>query len=145
VRSLPALDSRSVPTEKTRTGKTIFILYALLRRLEHCLPTAIQFTEEYFVLFDENGAWKYPSSLYYHRVIPSGSWALVNSGYRLTAPGPALFSKDTVLVQTTSPAPRRWKEWKKQHSAKIYVMQLWDLEEIEILLYVFHVADVFPD
>jgi hypothetical protein len=97
------------------------------------------------VLFDENGARKYPSSLYYHRVIPSGSWALVNSGYRLMAPGPALFGKDIVLVQTTSPVPRRWKEWKKQHSAHLYVMQIWDTEEIEILLYVFHVAAVLRD
>jgi hypothetical protein len=118
------------------SGKTTFIVYALLRRLHRCQPTVVQFTESHFVLFDETGAHRFPSSYAYCHKIPSGAWALADSGQMLVEPGSALFRDPVVLVQTTSPAARRWKEWTKQHSANLYLMQLWDPLEIEILLYV---------
>jgi hypothetical protein len=96
------------------------------------------------VLFDKSGAHRFPTFVGYNVKIPPGSWVLVDSGRKLVEPGAALFRRDTVLVQTTLPAARRWKAWKKYHSAYIYVMQLWNPEEIEILLYVFHIADIFP-
>jgi len=37
-------------------GKSTFLLYLLLHRLENRLPTAVQFGAEYYFIFDKQGA-----------------------------------------------------------------------------------------
>ncbi|KAJ7117285.1 hypothetical protein C8R46DRAFT_1152437 [Mycena filopes] len=41
-------------------GKTAFLVYLLLHRMERRMPTAVQVTKDAFYIFDELGATKYP-------------------------------------------------------------------------------------
>ena len=67
-----------------------------------------------------------------------GMWALVDSNNGLVGPSPRLTNPNRkfYVVQTTSPKPVRWKEWRKQKMAKLVVMAPFSWEEMYIIGYV---------
>ncbi|KAI0807000.1 hypothetical protein C8Q74DRAFT_1187716, partial [Fomes fomentarius] len=112
-------------------GKSTFLMYLLLHRLQHCLPTAIQFTKDVFILFDANGA-----TLHNTAALPSPPcliekcWALSDSNADAVRPCGAFLNSEARIIQTTSPLHGRWKEWHKQRRGEIVFVALPTLLEI---------------
>ena len=93
---------------------------------------ALQINVDHFVLFDEGGIRKHGKHDDF--AIPKGTWTLSDS--QSFEPCTAFQYSEGHLLHTSSPAQDRWKEWVKQLSAKVYVMDVWSLEEFRTLLYV---------
>ncbi|KAF5326141.1 hypothetical protein D9611_000836 [Ephemerocybe angulata] len=117
--------------------KSAFLLYLLLHRLERKLPTAVQFSPDEYIIFDEEGANTIPS-------IPLGSfrdrmrldkcWALTDSSINLTRPSDLFLGTPEVLIQTSSPKPREWRRWVDQTMACTLVSELPSMLEITAIL-----------
>jgi hypothetical protein len=116
-------------------GKTTFLLYLLLSRLERQLPTAIQVSPEEYFIFDDNGAMSYASG-------PRGGgagrlsqcWGLTDSNANLERPTTIFMSQTRCLIQTTSPQVRWWKEWAKQRQATRLITSLPKVLEIGAIM-----------
>jgi hypothetical protein len=113
----------NLPLRPLASGKTYFSLFVLLNRLSLGLPTAVQYTEDACILFTDSGPAVYDDS---STDLPSGTWALSDSNKGSGEPC-LLFQRspeDVFVVQTTSPQPHRYKEWKKQRDGvRMYVME----------------------
>ena len=113
-------------------GKTTFLYYVLLLRLELKLPTAVQLgTQEYFI-FDESGAVVRPINVRDPRL--KKCWALTGSNIHVTQPCEIFMSMASLVVQTTSPKPERWKEWTKQMYGLWVVVDPPSVSEIAAIL-----------
>jgi hypothetical protein len=108
----------------------------LIRRLQNKLPTAIQWSPDIFVLFDDQGAHLYGTAGGMRDRLPRDAWALSDSSASLTQPCNAFMESEALLIQTTSPASHRWKAWAEDLDANIFVMDVWTQDEIYALLYV---------
>ncbi|KAI0750632.1 hypothetical protein C8Q80DRAFT_521611 [Daedaleopsis nitida] len=103
-------------------GKTCFLLYLLLHRLERKLPTAIQFDADSYIIFDEQGVQVNRSRSRDDRRLRE-CCALVDSNADVGQPCSAFLSVARRIVQATSPKREAWKEWSKQwERAFEYVM-----------------------
>jgi response regulator RpfG family c-di-GMP phosphodiesterase len=79
----------------------------------------------------------YKTNSIYASVIPEGAWTLSDSfGEAQLEPCAAFKHSKAHIVHTSSPASSRWKEWVKQLGAIRYIMDVWSLEELQVLLYV---------
>ena len=103
-------------------GKTVFLIYLLLYRLQRMLPTAIQLSNDNYVLFDADGAtiydpraWWYPDQQY---------WALADSNEELIIPCVAIQNSGARVIQACPPKPQTWKEWIKQNLGDVVVSDL---------------------
>jgi hypothetical protein len=65
------------------------------------------------------------------------TWALSSSSELVIEPCAAFTHSKALIIQATSPAERRWKHWAKEHSARMYVMDVWTKAEVHALLYAF--------
>ncbi|KAF6748261.1 hypothetical protein DFP72DRAFT_579937 [Ephemerocybe angulata] len=115
-------------------GKTAFLLYLLLHRLECKLPTAIQSSSMCYIIFDEEGA---------TRVAPADDdrrlakcWALTDSNAYTTIPcAPFLLPRGPpMLIQAALPKPSLWKQWVQQSEACVIVSDLPTTMEIAATL-----------
>ena len=106
----------------------------LIRRLEEQKPTAIQFFPGDFLLFGPDGVKYYPDSGLYVHMIPPDAWALSDSTRGLPQPSVALEFSAAKVILASSPAETRWKEWKKQTCAGVYVMDIWNNGELGALV-----------
>lgn len=113
-------------------GKTTFLLYLLLYRLQRCCPTAIQLDPDYFFIFDNHGA-KY-SHTNDHNPRLRDCWALTDSNARVIQPCAAFLSLAKCVVQTSSPRRERWKEWLKQKMGMRIISELPTALEIGAIL-----------
>ncbi|KAJ7668744.1 hypothetical protein DFH06DRAFT_982408 [Mycena polygramma] len=97
-------------------GKTTFLIYLLLHRLQHRLPTAVQVDYNNFFVFDENGATVYDA----HARVPEAStrlqrcWALCDSNGLVPQPCASIQAHAHRIILTASPNPNRWKQMRKQ-------------------------------
>ncbi|THH23268.1 hypothetical protein EUX98_g7906 [Antrodiella citrinella] len=87
-----------VATGHQGIGKTLSLIYLLLHRLEHRLPTAIQLGKV-VVCFDDKGATTHDPNA--ERDL-TGYWALTDSNHLITTPSSILMKSD-LIVQTSSP------------------------------------------
>jgi len=113
-------------------GKSTFLYYVLLRRLEDKLPTAVQLTQRHYYIFDGSGAVVRPSSFFDSRL--SECWALTDSNANVTQPCEAFQSKALRIIQATSPKPARWNEWYKQRSGMWVIVDPPSVPEIAAIL-----------
>jgi len=97
------------------------------------MPTAIQFFSHGFLLFGSDGVQYLDPSESYGLRIPQGAWALSDSGVTLQKPSEAFQNAEAKVILASSPAETRWKEWQKQSSASLYLMDLWDNSELGAL------------
>jgi hypothetical protein len=91
------------------SGKTTFLIYLLLRRLEQRLPTAIQLDASRFFIFDQFGA-----SMHRPSDLPARLWdciALVDSNDDVTRPCLAIRRQARFIVCATSPDPEQYWSW----------------------------------
>jgi hypothetical protein len=109
-------------------GKSTFLFYLLLYRLERNLPTAVQLNADYYFIFDEQGAAVFPLSFPDPRL--RECWALTDSDEFVTQPCVAFtrFAKRVIL--TSLPKPDRWKEWIKQTEGSCIISDLPSVPEI---------------
>ncbi|KAF8520015.1 hypothetical protein BU17DRAFT_47299 [Hysterangium stoloniferum] len=117
-------------------GKTLFLLYLLVRRLEEQEPVALQIDPNEFVLFKEGGVSRHSGGTYSANVIPKGAWTLSDSWGQQLEPCNAFQSPRAHVIHTSSPSSRRWKDWVKRLTARRYIMDIWSLEELRTLFIV---------
>jgi hypothetical protein len=109
------------------------MIFVLLSRLSHGLPTAIQFNKE-FVLFTDQGPTEHPGDRPF--VFPDHTWALADSNAGTVIPCFAFCNSPPriFVLQTTSPLVSRYKEWQKQRrGTKMYVMECITLGELKAI------------
>ncbi|KAH9930687.1 uncharacterized protein B0H18DRAFT_1093567 [Fomitopsis serialis] len=106
-------------------GKTTFLLYLLLHRLERRLPTAVQLSPHFYNIFDEEGATA--------RAI-NKCWALSDSNTDIVMPCAPFRNRAKFVIQATSPRPERWKEWLKQKMGRLVISALPKVLEIGAIL-----------
>ncbi|KAH9921157.1 uncharacterized protein B0H18DRAFT_880418 [Fomitopsis serialis] len=119
----------------TGTGKSVFLLYLLLHRLEQRLPTAIQFrTTELYVFEDTQAYMVRPESI--EELQLPGFWILVDSNADVVAPSDCLCSCGAArLVHAASPNAKRWEEWTKgEYNIESIVSRLPTLTEIGMII-----------
>ncbi|KAF9237894.1 hypothetical protein BU15DRAFT_75695 [Melanogaster broomeanus] len=115
-------------------GKTFFLIYALVERLRKKQPTAFQYFPSIFLLFTENGVTTHSTDDIQALKVWHGIWALSDSNLDTIWPAIAFRSTPNVCtIQATSPDAKRWKEWRKQHRACLYIMDNWTVEELSAL------------
>ena len=118
-------------------GKTTFLFYLLLYRLEHELPTAVQLNGEYYFIFDKHGATIHPvkqEAVQQEDERLKECWALADSNAYVIQPCRVFSTKAGRIIQTTSPKLERWKEWKKQVRGTLVVADLPSVPEIAAIL-----------
>ncbi|KZV66098.1 hypothetical protein PENSPDRAFT_755960 [Peniophora sp. CONT] len=121
-----------VVTGQPGIGKTTFLLFLLLHRLERKQATALQVNSDYYLIFDAEGVVAVPISPLDDgdRLEKSRCWALVDSNEDVMIPCRRLRKHALRVVQTTSPKIERRQDWGKQHGARLYIMDLPDAMEI---------------
>jgi hypothetical protein len=92
--------------------------------------------DDNFLVFQANGVSMH--SLHARAdCIPEGSWALSDSNSQNQQPCSAFLSaatqQRTWIVQATSPLEERWKDWGKEYSANLFVMEPFSVLEIAAL------------
>jgi hypothetical protein len=112
----------------------MFLLYLLLHRLEHRLPTAVQIGHIEYIIFDEEGAKIVPLATKDMRL--AKCWALTNGNANVARPCENFRALAQVAIQVSSPKLERWKEWIKQIAGTRVVSELPTVLEITAILYV---------
>jgi len=115
-------------------GKTTFLFYLLLYRLENKLPTAVQFGPNRYILFDEDGAIEYSLPEPYRNPRLRKCWALTDSNNLIYQPCPEFQLIAKVVILISSPRPERWKEWRKQAGAYLRISDLPSVPEIAAIV-----------
>ncbi|KZV75278.1 hypothetical protein PENSPDRAFT_571721 [Peniophora sp. CONT] len=115
-------------------GMTTFLLFLLLHRLENELPTALQLNSRYYFIFDAHGVLTLPINAIDEDDRLDECWALVDSNFDVASPCGVLIDNAKRVIQTTSPKVERWKEWRKQVRAKLYIMGLPNVMEIAAIV-----------
>jgi hypothetical protein len=109
-------------------GKTTFLFYLLLYRLERKLPTAIQLGALHYFIFDEQGAKVHSLSESDPRL--EKCWALTDSNDVVSQPCEVFKARAERAILTSSPKPERWKEWIKQKNGYCIISDLPSVPEI---------------
>jgi hypothetical protein len=113
-------------------GKSTFLFYLLLHRLEKRLPTAVQLRAEQYLLFDEEGPTTYPISATPKRL--RACWALVDSNSHVSLPCSAFGAYAQRVFLMTCPKPERWRGWSKRHEGLLIIMDLPTVPEIAAIV-----------
>jgi len=109
-------------------GKSIFLFYLLLRRLEKRRPTAVQLDLHGYFFFDKEGATFYRFTTYNPKL--DKCWALADSNQFAQQPCEPFQRLAECTIQMSSPRPDRWKEWMKETDGLHFVMDLPTVPEI---------------
>ncbi|KAK7025328.1 hypothetical protein VNI00_016110 [Paramarasmius palmivorus] len=118
-----------VVTGQPGIGKTTFLLYLLLHRLEHKAPTAIQFSDTKFFIFNEQGAFPYTARDELEEggtisAMLGNCWALVDSN--ATVPQPCeLFQAQAKRLIQVSPPNATSKERRLDFSSTLPLVRKW--------------------
>jgi hypothetical protein len=119
-------------------GKSVFLLWLLVRRLAHRLPTVLQVTESFALLFHKTGiseltglkgdpgyaAFKF-SPDYRSRI-----WVLADSNESLLKPA-IIFRHDSPFFMVNAVSPRsEHLDWLKKVNYEDFYMKTWSLSEI---------------
>lgn len=120
-------------TDLLDSGKSLFLRYALAHAIKAQIPVAWCADSTLFYFFDSNGV----SHRVYNHVPLGCKLALFDTVTGLESPVAAFYGPDrgVFVIQATSPKLTRWKEWSKQAKAEIWVMDIWDPQEIASMRY----------
>ncbi|KAJ7223068.1 hypothetical protein GGX14DRAFT_540146 [Mycena pura] len=120
--AIPLPHWAAVVTGHPGIGKTMFLVYLLLCRLESKSPTAVQVDNDQYYIFDEQGV-----SIFRLNQFPTRlrrCWALVDSNESVVSPCTPCTRMAEYVVLTTLPEPSRWKTWLKYRGGEIIVSEL---------------------
>ena len=113
-------------------GKTTFLYWLLLHRLENRLPTAVQTSSEEYFIFDEQGAICHSTKHKDSRL--EKCWALVDSNAKVHQPCDRFLNTAYRVIQASSPKAQRWKEWIKQKRGQRITSDLPSVPEIAVIV-----------
>lgn len=113
-------------------GKSAFLFYLLLHRLERQLPTAIQLGLNGYFIFNEDGPAFHPLDVEDSKL--EECWALVDSNEHVFHPCEVLGNRALRVIQASSPRPERWKEWIKQKEGLYIISDLPTVPEIAAIV-----------
>jgi hypothetical protein len=116
-------------------GKTFFLFYLLLYRLEAKLPTAIQLDPEYYFIFDEQGAIVHSLPDRDRDPRLRECWALTDSNDQVLQPCPAFKGLAKRVILASPPNPERWRRWIKQTNGFCILSDLPSVPEIAAIVY----------
>jgi len=119
------------------SGKSVFLVRTLLRRLALELPTALQIYPDHALLFYQGGVKEFVhlySRAMYNCLSPEGGtlariWALVDSGQELKEPSPVFKGDPFFVVETLSSCPTR-SEWTRRIRCEPFYMKQWAFSEV---------------
>lgn len=119
-------------------GKSLSLLYFLVRRLSEKLPTAYQRAPGYYFFFTSEGVKRLNDNDPPPEIVGTQVWALTDSNQSLSAPsgGFSLSHTPHFLIQASSPNQTRYKAWTKERGAVFAMMDVWSWEEMKKLMYV---------
>ncbi|KAH9074236.1 hypothetical protein EDB83DRAFT_1946033 [Lactarius deliciosus] len=124
-----------IVTGQPGIGKTCFLYYLLFRLLSEGTPVSLQLAP-YVLVFRDDGVYRH-SQESEPDYLPTGTWALSDAGHLdekpCTAYKGAAGRQIAWIIQTTSPSEDRWRQWKKQYTAVVFVMKGFSAEEITAL------------
>jgi hypothetical protein len=103
-------------------------------------PTVLRYYEGWTVGFSKEGVKKFRPSELDPSIYPDGTWALIDPKFSIPsdirgAPSGLIDHPDFFPVFTTSLEPSRWRDWQRQRTAAICVMQPWSWQEYELSAY----------
>jgi len=113
-------------------GKSTFLLYLLLRRLEKGLPTAIQLGAQYYFIFDQQGAGVFPLMERSRRL--RECWALVDSNDNVGQPCLVFQQLAKRVILASSLKSERYKKWIKLNMGYIIISDLPTVLEIAAIV-----------
>jgi hypothetical protein len=129
-----------IPPPNANVGKSCSLFYCLLRRLCEKKPTALHVKEKDFVVFADSeagGVQVYDTAIARSHNIPKGSWALSDSNNLNIQPcSPFLEAsneRQVMTVQATSPAKKRWYDWRKELHGDLYYLDVFTRDELVAL------------
>ncbi|THH19354.1 hypothetical protein EUX98_g8795 [Antrodiella citrinella] len=101
------------------TGKSLFLIFLLLHRLQNRLPTAIQLVDDVVCFNDKGVAIHDPKE----KIDLVGYWALSDSNSVNTTPSSTFIYSSAFVIQATSRKRDRWKEWLKEVSGTVIMSE----------------------
>jgi hypothetical protein len=146
----------SLKIEICFAGKSVWLVFMLILRLQAGLPTIYQSTSDRMYLFNDCGVFEFPcnsrgnpdwTEIYENfEVDPLTTWALIDSNQDLVQV-PLSYQNRFFIVQATSPREDHfaWKN-KAHQSTFIYIMKPWTLCEILLgyVVCVHHPINFYP-
>ncbi|KAH9066290.1 hypothetical protein EDB87DRAFT_703940 [Lactarius vividus] len=124
-----------VVTGQPGVGITCFLYYLLFRLLSKGTPVSLQRSSDILV-FRDDGVYRHPLNAA-PDYLPKGTWALSDSGHQAKQPCDVFMGAAkryaTWIIQTTSPLEERWRDWAKQLTAVMFVMNRFSAAEITAL------------
>ena len=111
-----------------RVGKSVWIYYALRRRLAERKPV-IWYRHKKRYLFVEEGVYNVPDDFQEFQVFV---WTLVDSDYAEDGVPEDLVMRETrhFVIYCTSPSQKRWSRLHKTVHTKTFIMNPWKRKEI---------------
>jgi hypothetical protein len=104
----------------------------LARRLHDKGIVAFQIDKDRYCLFDQDGVTLRSTT---DNCVPEETWALSDADAGAPdGPCPAFLQPEFHVVRTSLPSYSRWKTWVKLLGASKYIMDVWGLEELQMLL-----------
>ncbi|KAF8133329.1 hypothetical protein EV363DRAFT_1397562 [Boletus edulis] len=120
-------------TGQSGTGKTLFLVYLLVRLLEQRQKVAVHdIDHQFYVIFTDKVTFH---PLVDKKPLRDGGhmWALSDSNHQNSGAPPSGFysyPQSVRMIQATSPKKKCWHEWRKQARAECYVMDIWTEREV---------------
>ena len=93
-------------------GKTVFLFFLLLHRLENRLLTAVQLDADYYSIFDAEGAAFYPAET--HGLGLEECWALTDSNLFIQQPSTLFLNRAKCVILMSTPKPERGRNGSKK-------------------------------
>ena len=138
----PGIGSLAFPSlsveSNFQSGKTIFLIWVLMRRLVLGLPTALQFHSDFALLFHEGGTSRFstlrrlsPYGKFFNTSSPLAKlWVLVDSNYDLVEPSPIFTNRGPFfVVEALSARPQRFN-WTDKVKVEVFYMKTWTSDEV---------------
>ncbi|KAI9462558.1 hypothetical protein HD554DRAFT_2316305 [Boletus coccyginus] len=127
-------------------GKSIFVAYAVIERLREKQPVAVEIAwgdlPGAYVLFSKHGVGIHDHSDSSLNAYVPDIWPFSDSTVVTPIPTPAFLVAPYLRVfQTIYPAQSCWRHWTKERQVKLYIMDLWTVEEIKDLVFISKLGD----
>lgn len=128
----------TLATPDLHLGKSVFLLWLLMRRLALGLPTVFQYRANHAILFHQGGtrSFRHLDDLSPYRglkVPPLNHgrvWALIDSCWLDPAPAPVFQNSVPFFTVEAASPHKRYLEWTEDVAYRLFYMKTWDFSEV---------------